>query len=72
MGFRLNITPIEVIKKGAFGGIYSRNIYSSVTYKMYKNSWKNFNALKNIDQKYYCSNYYDGSVNKYVLNVEHH
>ena len=24
-----------------------------------------FNELKNIDQNYYCSNYYDVSVNKY-------
>ena len=28
-------------------------------------SWKEFDELKNIDQKYYCSNYYDVSVNKY-------
>ena len=26
---------------------------------------KEFHELKNIDQKYYCSNYYDASVNKY-------
>ena len=25
------------------------------------------NELKNIDQNYYCSNYYDVSVNKYGL-----
>ena len=24
-----------------------------------KNSWKEFDHLKNIDQKYYCSDYYD-------------
>ena len=40
MDFRRNITPIEVIKKGAFGGTYFRDIYSSVTSKWYKNSWK--------------------------------
>ena len=34
--------------------------------KWYKNSWKEFNVLENIDQKYYCSDYYDVSVNKYV------
>ena len=28
-------------------------------------SWKEFDELKTIDQKYYCSNYYDISVNKY-------
>ena len=65
MVFRPNITPIQVIKKGGFGGIYFRYIFSSVTDKWYKNSWKEFDTLKDIDQKYYCSNYYDASVNKY-------
>ena len=32
----LNITPVEVIKKGAFGGTYFRNIYSGVNGKFYK------------------------------------
>ena len=27
--------------------------------------WKEFDQLKNIDQKFYCSDYYDVSVNKY-------
>ena len=59
MGFRANITPAEVIKKGASGGTYFRDIYSSVNDKWYKSSWKKFDILKDIDQKYYCSNYYD-------------
>ena len=33
--------------------------------KWYKNSWKEFDQLKNIDQKYYSSDYNDVSVNKY-------
>ena len=70
MDFRPNITPIEVIKKGAFRGTYFRDIYSSVTNKCYKNSWKEFNVLKEIDQKYYCSDYYDASVNKYGVKCE--
>ena len=32
---------------------------------MVQKSCKEFDELKNIDQKYYCSNYYDASVNKY-------
>ena len=44
---------------------YFRDIYSSVNGKWYKNSWKEFDRLEIIDQKYYCSNYYDFSVNKY-------
>ena len=30
-----------------------------------KNSWKEFDQLKDIDQKFYFSDYYDVSVNKY-------
>ena len=33
MDFEPNISPVEVIKKGAFGGTYFRNIYSGVTGK---------------------------------------
>ena len=65
MDFRPNITPTEVIRKGAFGGTYIRDIYSSVHNKWYKNSWKELNMLKDIDQIYYCSNFYDASVNKH-------
>ena len=67
MDFRPNITPVDVIKKGAFGGTYFRDIYSNVNDKWYKNSWKEFDMLKDIDEKYYCPNYYDASVNKYGL-----
>ena len=31
MDFGANKTPIEVIKEGAFGGAYFRDIYSGVT-----------------------------------------
>ena len=65
MDFGTNKTSVEIIKEGAFGGTYFRDIYSSVDNKWYKNSWKECDVLKNIDQKYYCSNYYDVSVNKY-------
>ena len=58
---------IEVIKEGAFGGTYFRDICSNVTGKWYKKPWKEFDQLKNNDQKYYCSNYYDVSVNKYCV-----
>ena len=51
MGFHPNISPIDVIKKGAFGGTYFRNIYSSVNNKWYKNSWKEFEELKDTDKK---------------------
>ena len=52
MEFRPNISPINVIKKGAFRGTYFRDIYSNVTSKFYKNSWKGFKELESIDKKY--------------------
>ena len=56
MDFGANKTPVEVIREGAFGGIYFKDIYCRVTGKWYKNSWKEFNQLKDIDQKFYSSN----------------
>ena len=54
MDFGTNKTTVKIIKEGTFGGTYGN-----------KNSWKKFNVLENIDQKYYCPDYYDVSVNKY-------
>ena len=65
MDFGPNVSPVEVIKKGVFGGIYFRNIYSGVNDKFYKKSWKEFKELENIDKKYYACDFYDASVNKY-------
>ena len=60
MDFGANKTAIEVIKEGAFGGTNFRDIYSGVNEKWYKM----FDQLKNIDQKFYCSDYYDVTVDK--------
>ena len=65
MNFGSSKTPIEIIKEGSFGGIYFRDIYSGVNSKFYKDSWNEFKELKSIDKKYYCSDYYNVSVNKY-------
>ena len=65
MNFRSNKTPVEIIKEGAFGGTYFRDIHSSINKKWYKNSWKEFVQLKNIDANFYASDYYDVKVNKY-------
>ena len=67
MDFDTNKTPIEVIKEGSFGGTYFRNIYFRVNDKFYKNSWKKFKELKNIDKKYYSSDYCNASLNKYSV-----
>ena len=69
MNFNPNNTPIEIIKEGAFGGIYFRDIYSDINKKQYKNSWKEFIHLKNIDAKFYASDYYDVNVIKQILMV---
>ena len=63
MNFGANKTPVEIIK--AFGGTYFRDIYSGINKKWHKKSWKKFDQLKNIDQKFYCSDYYGVSANKY-------
>ena len=70
MDFSPNKKPIEEIKKGAFGGIYFRDIYSGINEKWYKNPWKEFVQLKNIDAKFYASDYYDVNVNKYGVKFE--
>ena len=57
MNFGANKTPVEVIKERAFGRTYFGDIYSGVNGKWYRKSWKEFDELKNIDQKYYYSNY---------------
>ena len=67
MDFSPNKTPIEIIKEGAFGGTYFRDIYSNINKKWYKNSWKKFIHLKPIDPKFYASDYYDINVNKYCI-----
>ena len=65
MDFGANKTPVKVIKEGVFGGTYFRDICSDVNGKWYKKSWEEFDHLKNIDEKYNSSDYYDMSVNKY-------
>ena len=67
MDFIPNKTPVEIIKEGAFGGTYFRDIYSGINEKWYRKSWKGFDQLKDIDKEYYCSGYYDVSVNKYSV-----
>ena len=52
---RLNNSALEeVIREGAFAGTYFRDIYSGDTGKWCKKSWKEYDQLKDIDQKFYC------------------
>ena len=65
MNFVAIKTPVELIGEKGFGGISFRDIYSRVNKKWYRNSWRKFDQFKDIDQKFYCSDYYDASANKY-------
>ena len=67
LGFGANKTPVQIIKEWAFGRTYFRDIYSGGNNKSYKNSWKELDEWENIDQNYYCSNFYDVDVDKYKV-----
>ena len=51
MHFGANKTPVEVIREGASGETYFRDIYSGINGKWYRKSLKEFDQLKDIDQK---------------------
>ena len=70
MDYGANRTPVEVIRGGALG-THFRDICSGVTGKWYKTSWKEFDQLKNIAQKFYNSDYYNVNVNKYGVKCKH-
>ena len=65
MDFIPNKTLIQIIKEGAFGVTYFRDVYSNINTKWYRNSWKKFIHLKHIDPKFYAPDCYDINVNKY-------
>ena len=59
-----------MIKEEAFGSTDFRDIYSVLTGMWYTKSWKEFDQLQDIGQKYYCSSHYDYSGNKYGVKCE--
>ena len=73
--FQPNISPIDVIKQGAFGGTYFRPIYSQVTQKNYPNRhskyFSKYILQKNkIDPKTHLTKPfpdYDKKINKYQV-----
>ena len=56
-----NKTPVEIIKEGAFGGTYFRDIYFCMNEKWYQNSWKEFK----LSEKLCTMGFYDVSINEY-------
>ena len=67
LDFNPNKTPAQILKEGAFGDKYFREIYSRVNEKWYKNSRKEFIQLKSIDAKFLASDQYDVNANKYGI-----
>ena len=73
--FQPNLSPLEVLKRGAFGGTYFRPIHSAVTLKDYHNRHtKYFTAIElkkhKIDPKTHLTkpfNQYDKTINKYQV-----
>ena len=62
----------KVIKQGAFGGTFFKNIYSSVNDKWYKNSWKEFDELKGLVKSIIVHFTMSQVLINMVLSVEHH
>ena len=52
MEFGGNKTPVEVIKDGAFGDTYFRDIYSGINKKWYRKSWKELDQLKDMERDF--------------------
>ena len=71
--FRPNLTPRQMFKLGSFGGTYWREIESTVTNKVYRNSHKKYPEewFDGIDDKYLTTPWdsYDISLNKYKVRV---
>ena len=70
--FKPTLSPLEVLKKGSFGGTYFRSIYSNVTKTEYKNGFESSfpkSILKNYDfsKDILPFNEYNTNHNKYKI-----
>lgn len=70
--FRPNVSPLNVLKKGSFGGTYFRPIYSSITNKEYQNRYlkcfpKSITQTYNFKRDTKPYEEYDKSHNKYKI-----
>ena len=72
MNFGSNKTPVEMIREGAFGGIYFRDICSGINDKWYKKSWKEFDQLKDTDRSIIAKIIIMSVSTNMVLNAEYH
>ena len=72
MDFSADKTPVEVIKEGAFGGTYFRDIYSGVNGKWYRKSWKESEDCKILIKNVIAQVIMMLVLINMALNVEHH
>ena len=72
MDFSTNKTPVEVIKEGAFGGTYFRDICSGVNGNWYRKSWKKYDELKNLIRTIIAQVIMTLVLINMVLRLEHH
>ena len=61
-----------MIREGAFGGIYFRDICSGINDKWYKKSWKEFDQLKDIDRSIIAQIIIMSVSTNMVLNAEYY
>ena len=61
-----------MIKEGAFGGTYFRNIYLGANGKWERDLWKEFSELKTIDQNFFVQIIKMLSWINTKLKLEHH
>ena len=72
MDFGANKTPVEVIKEGAFGGTYFRDICSGVNGNWYRKSWEKYDELKNLIRTIIAQVIMTLVLINMVLRLEHH
>ena len=71
MDFGTNKT-LAIDKKGEFEGTYFRHIYHSINGQGYRNSWKEFDELKTLDQNIVAQIIILLVLINMLLNVKHH
>ena len=72
MDFGANKTPVKVIKEGAFGGTYFRDICSGVNGNWYRKLWEIYDELKNLIRTIIAQVIMMLVLINMVLRLEHH
>lgn len=69
--FRPNLTPLQVIRRGSFGGTYFRQIYSSVVNDTLENFHTKYSFFDKVPENLLTRPWdqYDTKINKYKVKV---